>query len=109
MSAVLEPLDFVLPKREPVAPVLDLSVELRSSSVTEAQAPTPLEPQKPPGKAAPGPGVDPTLVVRQPREEELSYSSAQTRTHDVPQNNPGDTPLTGAGVQDEPLQPLPLD
>ncbi|KAK3548279.1 hypothetical protein QTP70_007349 [Hemibagrus guttatus] len=44
VSAVLEPLDFVLPKREPVSPVLDLSVELSGLSTTEPEPLAPTEP-----------------------------------------------------------------
>lgn len=87
---MLEPLDFVLPKREPVTPVLDLSIQLSSSSTDAAEPPT-----------VPDPGADPNPYAEQPEETE-------PRPSDVKQNDPADTDhLTSAGDNHEPQQPLP--
>ncbi|KAK3570466.1 hypothetical protein QTP86_019457 [Hemibagrus guttatus] len=104
VSAVLEPLDFVLPKREPVSPVLDLSVELSGLSTTE---PEPLAPTEPSFSAehpeeAPEPGAE--LNVQHPQEAEPSHDSAEPRTHDVDQKDAGDTTLSSADDQNESLQ-----
>lgn len=108
VSAVLEPLDFVLPKREPVSPVLDLSIELSSLSTGEAEAPAPVDPSfsekvESPVEAAPEPGAHLNLHVQQPQEAEPSPNSVQPKTHDVEQEDPGDTALTSTDDQNEAL------
>ncbi|KAG7332951.1 hypothetical protein KOW79_003086 [Hemibagrus wyckioides] len=103
VSAVLEPLDFVLPKREPVSPALDLSVELSSLSTTEPEPLAPTEPsfsEKPP-EEAPEPGAEPDLNIQHPQEAEPSHDSAEPRTNnvDMEQNDAGDVTLTSADDQ----------
>lgn len=95
---MLEPLDFVLPKREPVTPVLDLSVQLSSSSSDAAEPPAPTGS---PEETVPDPGADLNLYAEQPQETE-------PRPSDVKQNDPADADhLTSADDNDEPQQPLP--
>ncbi|XP_053478535.1 conserved oligomeric Golgi complex subunit 8 isoform X2 [Ictalurus furcatus] len=106
VSAVLEPLDFILPKREPLSPVLDLSIELSSSSTTEAEPPAPAEPSFSEKVEAPLPEPGADLNVHQHREAEPAHNTAQPTTHDVEQNDPGDAALTSADHQNEPPQPL---
>lgn len=101
VSAVLEPLHFVLPKREPVSPVLDLSVELSGLSTTEPEPLAPTEPlfsEKPP-KEAPEPGAEPDLDIQHPQEAVPSHDSAEPRTHDVEQIDAGDVTLISADDQ----------
>ncbi|KAI5098478.1 conserved oligomeric Golgi complex subunit 8 [Silurus meridionalis] len=108
VSAVLEPLDFVLPKREPVSPVLDLSAELSSSSTTEAQPSAPIqtslsETAESPEVTAPEHGAD------------LDFHGSKTphaerpRTQDTEQNDPVDTALSSTDDQNDALQPLSLN
>ncbi|KAK2848375.1 hypothetical protein Q7C36_010057 [Tachysurus vachellii] len=99
-SAVLEPLDFVLPKREPVSPVLDLSVELSGLNTTEAEPPAPTGPsfsEKPePSEVAPEPEVELNLISQHLQEPEPSHDPAEPRTDD--------TTLTSVDDQNESLQ-----
>lgn len=104
-SAVLEPLDFVLPKREPVSPVLDLSVELSGLNTTEAEPPAPSFLEKAePSEVAPEPEVELNLIRQHPQEPEPSHDSAEPRTDNVVQNDAGATTLTSVDDQKESLQ-----
>lgn len=102
VSAVLEPLDFILPQRELVSPVLDLSVGPSRSSTAEAEAPAPTEPEN---SESPEPGADPN-----PNPEEAEPS--RPRTGDVEQDELQDTTPSDAGYDDDRTrapQPLPPD
>lgn len=106
VSTVLEPLDFVLPQREPVPPLLDLSIELSRLSTAEAEPLPLIEPEKVDPPVA---GADLNLDVQQPGEAKPSHNSLQVRTDDEEQNDSKDTTQTSADDQNEALQPLPLD
>ncbi|KAM3877447.1 conserved oligomeric Golgi complex subunit 8 [Diretmus argenteus] len=79
VSAVLQPLEFVLPKREIVLPEVDISTELSGLAIAEpvlGDAPRPDEPQPiepDPSTSESGPGFsDPELeaILNEPRSEE---------------------------------------
>ncbi|KAM9481292.1 conserved oligomeric Golgi complex subunit 8 [Clarias gariepinus] len=95
VNAVLEPLSFVLPQREPVSPALDLSVELSALSTTQA-----------PVKAL----ISDKVESQEPeadleRQPERVESSEQATTHDSEQSDPTET---GTDRPDASLQPLPI-
>lgn len=89
-----------------MSPVLDLSIELSSSSTSEAKAPGPIDPSssekvEPPEEAAPKPDTHLNLRIQHPQESE---PSVQHKTHDVEQDDPGDSALIGADDQHELLE-----
>ncbi|TSL75296.1 Conserved oligomeric Golgi complex subunit 8 [Bagarius yarrelli] len=99
-SAVLEPLDFVLPKKEPVSLLLDLSVNLSSSSTTDAESfSEKTEPRDETQDASePGADIELNLHVQQNRKADPSCDPAQPTTHHV------DAEQNDADDQNESLQ-----
>ncbi|XP_072551320.1 conserved oligomeric Golgi complex subunit 8 [Salminus brasiliensis] len=84
VSTVLEPLEFVLPKREPVPPVLDLSVDLTSLTTTDAE---PLPPIKPASSDKLEDVQEPSHV-QQMHEAEPSPNKAEPAAGDAEKSSP---------------------
>lgn len=108
MSAVLEPLDFILPKREPLSPVPDLSIELDNLSTTEAEpkistGPAFSEKVKPSEdtQEVPENRAELELNLQEPQEAELSHDSAEPRALGVEQSDAEDTTLLSSEDQNE--------
>lgn len=106
MNTVLEPLEFVLPKREPMSPVMDLSVDLTSLTTTETE---PLPPMKSPSSEKVVAVEEPlqTLHAQQTQEAgstvEPSANQTQPVTNEAEKSIPEE--LSPPNINDE-IEPL---
>ncbi|KAL6478803.1 hypothetical protein MHYP_G00122360 [Metynnis hypsauchen] len=82
VSTVLEPLKFVLPKREPMSPVVDLAVDLTSLTTAEAEL---LPPSKSPSseKAEAAQEPVPTLHAQQPQVAPSTVEPSPNQTEPI--------------------------